>query len=166
MSKNKKKKKYEVGDIVRFVALAPLTFTFGIISEIDDECITVYTLPDKADMFMTPKAELEKKYKVKDFEKLLIKDYGKHVVLFMHNITVHAEKHVKDLSVMKNSYPATINMSTIADDMFDAKAIDAIHSMIKGIDPKYKIYIVIEDIPYKVKLKNDKVFIDGNPVVE
>lgn len=166
MSKNKKKKKYEVGDIVRFAALAPLTFTFGIISEIDDECITVYTLPDKADMFMTPKAELEKRYKFKDFEKLLIKDYGKHVVLFMQIITVRAEKHVKDLSVMKNSYPTTVDMKIITENIYGMKATDIIRNLIKDIDPKYKIYIVIEDIPYKVKLKNDKVFIDGNPVVE
>lgn len=166
MSKNKKKKKYKVGDVVRFITSPPLTFMFGIITEIDDEHIKIYKVPDIADMFMIPKNEFEESYTIKDFEKLCIKDYGKHVMLFMRNVTMTAKKHLEDLSVINNSYPTTVDMKIITENIYSTKATDIIRNMIKDIDPKYKIYIIIENLPYKVKLKNDKVFIDGNPVVE
>ena len=92
MSK-KKKQKLSVGDVVRFITTSPLEIHFGVIIDIIDDKIAIDIFPetlDDMDNDETDAIVLVKTYPTfdaKKFEKLVIKNYGKHVVLITPEIT-------------------------------------------------------------------------------
>lgn len=175
MSK-KKKQKLSVGDVVRFITTSPLEIHFGVIMDITDDNIAINifpeTLDDTDDMYNdeTDAIALVKTYPTfdaKKFEKLVIKNYGKHIVLITPEITTWCStRHGTTLctpSPTRDNHEAYIVKDLLKNPKSEGVA-KFIKSCCCGYDGKEKIYLMIDNIPYRVKIKHDNVFIDGRMI--